>query len=72
MKPYRVGPMFGQAVRDADTMQEAEDVAQYLADEYLITYVAWSVKSMEPTFRGTHQQITTCYPTRRIKRTRKK
>ncbi len=60
---YEVGPIFGQAVRTAGSWDDAVDQAQYMADEYLIPYHAWSVKSMDPTERGEHRQHTTLYPT---------
>lgn len=71
MARYAVGPIFGQAVRDADTWADATDTAQFLADEYLIPYTAWSIKSMEPTERGNHQMRTTCYPQTAPRRRRK-
>ena len=66
-KPYEIGPAFGQAVRWADTWQEATDTAQWMADEYLIPYHAWSYISTQPEWHGNHQQVTTCYPQRKAK-----
>lgn len=62
MDKYAIGPMLDQAVRWSDSWDDATDVAQFLADEYLIPHFAWSVKSMEPTERGDHRQVATCYP----------
>lgn len=66
--PYEIGPYFGQPVRWADTWQEAIDTAQWMANEYLISYSAWSYKSMEPESRGNHQQTTTIYPQQKGKK----
>jgi hypothetical protein len=72
MKNYAVGPFYQQPVRWCDTWQDATDTAQFMADEYLIPYVAWSRKSMDPTERGNHHMQTTCYPQtrRRARRAR--
>jgi hypothetical protein len=59
---YATGPFLNRPRDYFDTMSDAKLDADRHSREYLIPYVAWSIKSQMPTDRGGNQNVYNSYP----------